>query len=144
MDDNVIFISDQLQIPISELRFRYSRSGGPGGQHVNRSETQVELLWDMANSPSLSEEQRRRITEVLKNRIDSEGMLHLTSSETRSQERNRQAVIQRFAGYLHAALKPRRKRKRTRVPARAKARRLQEKRRRSERKRWRGPVSEEE
>ena len=143
MDDTILFVSDQLQIPTSELHYRFSRSGGPGGQHVNRSETQVELLWDVANSPSLSDEQRERLVEKLGNRIDKDGMLHLTSSETRSQERNRHAVTERFVALLEEELKPRRKRKRTRVPDRAKRRRLEAKRRRSEIKKLRRRVLED-
>ena len=80
MTDQFLFISNQLQIPTSELSYRYSRSGGPGGQHVNTSATQVELLWDVGASPSLTDGQRARLLDKLANRIDSEGVLHVVSS----------------------------------------------------------------
>ena len=142
MDENTLFITDQLQIPASELRYRFSRSGGPGGQHVNRSETRVELLWDVGNSPSLSAAQRQRLLDELRNRIDDEGELHLVSGETRSQERNRKAVTERFVALLQEALRPRRKRKKTKLSKAAKKRRREEKRRQSEKKRLRQPVKD--
>ncbi|MFQ5812440.1 MAG: peptide chain release factor-like protein, partial [Anaerolineae bacterium] len=68
MNDSIVPITDTVSIPMSELHFRFARSGGPGGQHVNRSATQVELLFDVAGSPSLSEAQRRRVLTKLKSR----------------------------------------------------------------------------
>ncbi len=144
MAADTLFITDQVQIPTSELIYRYARSGGPGGQHVNRTETQVELLWDMPTSPSVSEHVRLRIMAALANRIDKNGVLHLRSSETRSQERNRQDVTARFVYLLQEALKPRRKRKKTRISKAAKARRREQKRRRSEVKKGRGRVLRED
>jgi len=79
----VIAIADGLAIPAAELRFRFSRSSGPGGQHVNRSETRVELLYDVARSPSLTEEQRARIVHRLAGYVDGEGIMHVVSSATR-------------------------------------------------------------
>jgi len=87
MNDSLVRITDTVSIPISELQFRFARSSGPGGQHVKRSATQVELLFDVANSPSLDETQRRRVLTNLKSRLDKEGVLHLVSQETRSQLR---------------------------------------------------------
>ena len=87
MNESVVHITDTVSIPMSELSFRFARSSGPGGQHVNRSATQVELLFDVANSPSLDEAQRQRVLNKLKSRIDKEGVLHLVSQETRSQLR---------------------------------------------------------
>ncbi len=144
MDENTLEISDQLALPRREISFRYSHSGGPGGQHVNKSETQVELLWDVRNSPSLNEEQRGLVTLALANRIDAEGILHLVSSGTRSQERNRQAVVERFVRLLAAALQPPRPRHATRISQTERARRLAAKRRRSELKRGRGTVETDE
>jgi ribosome-associated protein len=85
MDENMVHITDTVSIPMSELSFRFARSSGPGGQHVNRSATQVELLFDVAGSPSLNETQRQRVLQKLRSRIDQEGILHLVSQETRSQ-----------------------------------------------------------
>ena len=140
MDEHTLFITEQLQIPTSEFHYRFSRSGGPGGQHVNRSETRVELLWDVHSSPSLSEAQRQRLLDTLHSRVDDDGVLHLVSGETRSQDRNRKAVTERFVALLQEALRPRRKRKQSTVSKAKKAKRREEKRRQSEKKRLRQQV----
>ncbi len=87
MNESAVDITDTVSIPMSELHFRFARSSGPGGQHVNRSATQVELLFDVAGSPSLDETQQQRVLTKLKSRIDKEGVLHLVSQKTRSQLR---------------------------------------------------------
>lgn len=130
-EQDALIIVPGLTIPLSELQFRFSRSGGPGGQHVNRSETRVELLYDVANSPSLSDAQCARILERLDRVIDQEGILHLVSSESRSQHQNRQHVISRFRVLLQSALRQRKARRPTRPSEAAIERRLEEKRRRS-------------
>jgi len=140
MDEHTLSINNQLQIPTSELKYRFSRSSGPGGQHVNRSETRVELLWDVQQSPSLNETQRRILLDALSKRIDAEGVLHLISGETRSQDRNRKTVTDRFVALLHLALRPRPKRKKTRMSKAAKERRLEKKRWQSQKKRLRRRV----
>ncbi len=140
MDENAVRITDTVSIPMSELRFRFARSSGPGGQHVNRSATQVELLFDVAGSPSLDETQRRRVLTKLKSRIDQEGILHLVSQETRSQLRNREEVVERFQALMRDALRVPRRRRPTRPTRAARERRLEEKRRRSQTKRGRRPV----
>ncbi len=137
MSDPVVRITPELTIPLAELTFRASRSGGPGGQHVNTSSTRVELVWDAASSPSLTDAQREIILRKLANRISGEGILSLASSATRSQHRNRQDAIDRFAALLADALEIQPPRKRTRPPRAAKEERLAEKRRRSETKRLR-------
>ncbi|MBN1318438.1 MAG: aminoacyl-tRNA hydrolase [Anaerolineales bacterium] len=134
---DTIKIDDALSIPLSELSFRFSRSGGPGGQHVNRSETRVELLFDVSNSPSFSEEQREQLLARLDHRIDKDGVLHLVSEESRSQRKNRETVIERFGSLLQTALRPRRKRRPTRPSHAARQRRLEEKRRQSRKKQTR-------
>ncbi len=140
MDENAVRITDTVSIPMSELRFRFARSSGPGGQHVNRSATQVELLFDVAGSPSLDETQRRRVLTKLKSRLDKEGVLHLVSQETRSQLRNREEVVERFQALMRDALRVPRRRRPTRPTRAARERRLEEKRRRGETKRGRRPV----
>jgi len=131
-------VSDAVSIPLAELRFRFSRSSGPGGQHVNRSATQVELQFDVAHSPSLSDEQRALVLHRLSGYIDTDGVLHLVSSSTRSQLRNREEVTLRFARLMERALRPSKPRRPTRPTGAARARRLEEKRRRSQAKRLRG------
>ena len=88
-EENVLHITNTITIPLSELSFRFARSSGPGGQHVNRSATRVELLFDVAGSPSLTEAQRERALKALSSYIDSDGVLHLSSQTFRSQLRNR-------------------------------------------------------
>jgi ribosome-associated protein len=125
-----VIIDASLAIPFAELKFRFTQSSGPGGQHVNKAATQVELLFDVARSPSLSEAQRRRILQALDRFIDSDGILHLTSQSTRSQLRNRQDVTERFQTLLRQALKPRKKRRATKPPAASREQRLEKKKRR--------------
>ena len=142
MDDS-IRINDALAIPPSELDYRATRSGGPGGQHVNTSSTRIELTWDVHKSAALSDEQRSRILDKLKNRIDESGVLRLTASDSRSQHQNREAVTERFAKLLADALKVRKARKKTKVPKSVKEARLKAKKHRSQTKRNRGSVSDE-
>jgi ribosome-associated protein len=136
-------ITDILSIPLSELEFRTSRSSGPGGQHKDRSETRVELRFDVARSPSLDEDQRGRVMARLTTRVDSAGVLHLTSQRFRSQRRNREEVLRRFQILLARALTRPKKRHPTKPPLQAEERRLAEKRRRSEVKRLRRKVPPE-
>ena len=132
-----------MSVPRAELSFRASRSGGPGGQHVNTSSTRVELLWNVAGTASLCEDQRARVMEKLANRINAEGELLLAESGSRSQQQNREAVTERFTEILAGALHVPKPRRRTKPPKAERERRLQEKKRRSEVKRLRGPVKGE-
>jgi ribosome-associated protein len=142
--NDVLPITADLAIPWDELRFRYARSGGPGGQHVNKTETQVELLWDVRRSPSLNEAQRQHLLRALRHRLDSEGVLHLVSGATRSQQRNREQVVARLVRLLQQALQPRPPRLPTAAPPAARAARLAAKRRRAAIKAARRPPDAEE
>lgn len=144
MNDITVEITPDLSIPMSEIDFRTSRSGGPGGQHVNTSSTRVELVWDVAASPSISEEQRARIQRKLAKRISAAGTLSISSSATRSQHRNREDAVSRFAELLRDALRVEKPRRKTRPPRRAKEARMREKRMRSERKKLRRPPESDE
>ncbi len=139
-----IVINSEVKIPLDELVFDFVRSSGPGGQHVNRSATQVELRFDVANSPSLTEEQRRRVLMNLRNRIDAAGVLHLSAQSTRSQYRNRAEAVARFQELMQRALRVPRRRSPTRPTAAARERRLEQKRRRSDQKRSRQRVPHDE
>jgi ribosome-associated protein len=134
---SALTITPDLVVPLTELEYRASRSGGPGGQHVNTSSTRVELWWDAGASPSLTEAQRSRILTRLATRIDSSGRLRLVSSGSRSQFRNREEVTERFREIIAAAIHVPRKRKLTRPTKAAKAARLEGKRRRATIKRER-------
>lgn len=124
-------IDANTQIDESELSFKASRSGGPGGQNVNKLNTRVTLLFDVAGSPSLSDEQKRRILRGLATRIDKRGVLRVVSQRFRTQKANRQAAVERFVRLLAEALTPKPVRRRTKVPARARQRRLDDKKHRS-------------
>lgn len=138
-DVNLLDVSPHLRVPLAELEYRATRSGGPGGQHVNTSSTRVELSWNLAGSPSLTAEQRERLLRRLANRIDGAGRLRLVSSASRSQLRNREDVTERLRRVLAEALRVPKARKRTKPSRAAKAARLDRKRRRSATKRDRRP-----
>jgi ribosome-associated protein len=143
-EDNALEITPDLRLPLSELEYQASRSGGPGGQHVNTSSTRIEVWWDIAGSPSLTPEQRAQLLERLGSRLDSNGRLRLVSSGSRSQLRNREDVTERLQAVVGAALAPRKKRKPTKPSRAAKAARLEAKRRRaSTKQRRRAPLPEE-
>ena len=143
-DMGFLEVSPDLRVPLAELEFRASRSGGPGGQHVNTSSTRVEVIWDVAGSPALSEEQRQRLLVRLASRLDGTGRIRLVSSSTRSQLRNREDVTERLREVVAQALVVPKARKRTRTPRAAKAARLENKRRRAATKRDRRPPRGEE
>jgi ribosome-associated protein len=136
-------VSDELRvnarvaIPRSELITRATRSGGPGGQHVNTSSTRIELLWNVRESRALDDAQRARLLDRLATRLDADGMLRVVASESRSQLRNRAAAEERLAELLRRALHVPRKRIPTAPSRAAKEARLTEKRKRGERKRER-------
>lgn len=137
-------VNDDLAIPLAEIRYRATRSGGPGGQHVNTSSTRIELEFDVGASAALTDAQRARIQDRLANRIDGDGVLRLASSSSRSQHQNREDATERLARLIADALKERKVRRRTKMPRAAREARLKEKKRRAETKKARGrPASEE-
>lgn len=119
-------VSGGLTIPGAELSERFMPSGGPGGQHANRSNTRVELRFDVAASCALSDYQRSRITELLGDEV------RVVVDDERSQHRNRDIARERLAGRLRNALTREATRRPTRPSRGAKERRLKEKKRRSE------------
>lgn len=137
-------INQRLTIPDSELEFRATRSGGPGGQHANTSATRIELTWNVRTSPSLSDRRRELLLSRIGNRLDSEGTLRLVCDTHRSQHRNRQEVVERFAELVAGALRPVKKRKKTRPPRASKERRLEKKKQRGRVKKLRGRVDPNE
>ena len=142
-DDDAIRVSGKLTIPRDELVLKATRSGGPGGQHVNTSSTRIELVWDVAASPSLDEPQRAHLLARLATRLDSQGKLRLVAQDERSQLRNREAALARFIDVVAQGLIVPRKRKRTRPPAASKRTRLESKRKRGALKRDRRPPTED-
>ena len=135
--DGTLEITAALAIPWRELEFRATTGGGPGGQHVNRSATRIELWWDVARSPSLDEPQRQLLLASLARRLDTTGCLRLVSGEHRSQAQNREAVVKRLVRVIAAGLHVPRPRKLPTPRRAAKARRLESKRKRAAVKRER-------
>ncbi len=126
-----------VRIPLSEISFAFSRSGGPGGQNVNKVETRVEVRFRPSASAALTPAQVARIRKALASRLTKEGDLVVVSDRTRYRERNREDALERLAEMLAGALAVRKKRIPTRPSRAARERRLTEKRRRSEKKRIR-------
>ena len=136
----MIKILPGLAIPEAELEFTASRSSGPGGQHVNKTNTRVALRFNVAASARLSREQKRRILSRLAGRIARDGSLRVVSQAHRSQLANREAAEERLAALLRAALTPPKVRRKLELPEDRKRQRREEKRRHSEIKRdrvWR-------
>lgn len=132
-------VNRTLTIPEDELRFRFSASGGPGGQHVNKVATRAELSWDVAGSRAPGPRQRQRIRLKLANRIDATGVLRVVSDTHRSQLRNRQDALDRLSAMVAGALKQDKKRLATQPSRAAKERRIQSKKKRSRVKSLRRP-----
>lgn len=137
-EDDSVRVNRSLQIPADELEWRFSGSGGPGGQHANTANTRVELIFDVNASRSLGPRQRARVLE----RIGP--VVRVVASDTRSQLRNRELAIERLRTRLAQALKMQRRRQPTSPTRASKERRLEEKHKRSEIKRTRRVPSSDE
>jgi len=124
----------------AELVFRFIRASGPGGQHVNTSSTAVQLEFDAETSPSLSPEVRSRLRTIAGRRMTEDGRILIDAREHRSQERNRQAAIERLVAMVREASRAPKRRKKTGPSRAARARRLEKKRQRSSIKKMRGNV----
>jgi ribosome-associated protein len=135
VSDRDLVVSPELTIPRTELQVRASRSGGPGGQHVNTSSTRIELLWDLTHSTAVTDEVRARLLAKLAARLDAEGMVRVVASDRRSQAQNREAAEERLASIVRQALIVPKKRRATRPTKASREQRLAEKRKRGERKR---------
>lgn len=124
-----------VRVDPDELRYSATRAGGPGGQHVNRSATRIELVWSIAESRSLEPEARDLLMARLASRLDATGSVRIVAADTRSQYRNRRIALDRLKALVRDALDIPRPRKATRPTRASVERRLAEKQRRSERKR---------
>jgi ribosome-associated protein len=138
-----LVLASGVRIPESELSIRYSRSGGPGGQNVNKVESKVTLRFRPESSSAFRDEDRQWLAHRLAGNLTRGGDLVLQASEHRERERNLAAARQRLAALLETALQRPRARRRTRAPASANLRRLEAKRRRSARKSARGGLGED-
>ncbi|MFF1647244.1 alternative ribosome rescue aminoacyl-tRNA hydrolase ArfB [Streptomyces sp. NPDC058240] len=130
-------IRGSVSLPEAELMWRFSRSSGPGGQHVNTSDSQVELRFDLAATESLPEVWKERALQQLESRLVG-GVIAVRASEHRSQWRNRETALVRLASLLaEATAPPPRPRRKTRIPRGINERRLREKKQRGDTKRGR-------
>ncbi|HWJ30936.1 MAG TPA: alternative ribosome rescue aminoacyl-tRNA hydrolase ArfB [Gaiellaceae bacterium] len=137
MDGESIRVTRSVVLPLAEVRFRYSRSSGPGGQHAQKSETRVEALFDVEASEALTPTQKHRV-------LGRAGpVLRAIAQDERSQVRNRELALQRLVDQLREALRVERRRVPTQPTAAARERRLEQKRRRSATKRLRRRGAEE-
>lgn len=136
-DDGSLRINDELTIPLAEVDLRASRSSGPGGQHANVTASRIEAVFDVGASQTLNEEQRSRLREKLGDRISA------VAQDARSQARNRELALERLRSKLAEGLKRPKRRRPTRPGRAAKERRLEQKRRTSERKAQRRPPPED-
>lgn len=132
-----IKVARNVTIPPDELEFTFLPSGGPGGQHANRSSTKVVLAWDVDASRAVGPRQKQRIRTALRSRIDSAGVLRLSSDKHRSQLRNRDEVTRRLADLVARALRPAKPRTATTPTPASRDRRIRDKRERSQIKRAR-------
>jgi len=126
----MIEITDKISVSEDELEFRSSRSGGPGGQNVNKVNTRVTLFFDVAHCESLSQAQKQRILKKLATRVDKRGVLRVVAQKYRSQKANRTVAIERLRELLVGALKKKPPRRKTRVPRWADEKRLRYKKQR--------------
>lgn len=137
-------VTEAVLVPEEELTYRFSRSGGPGGQNVNTRDTKVEVIFDVVRSPSLSPSERARALDNLAGRLDAEGKLHVIASDARTQGQNRELATARLKAILAEALRPPPEPRRPTKPSRAAVdRRIARKRARGRLKRQRSTTPDD-
>ena len=143
MTDDLI-VTARLTVPGEDLRWSAERASGPGGQNVNKVATKVELRFNLGQTRALSEAQKARLRTLAGHRLDSRGIVHITSDATRSQQRNLMDARERLRQLIVAALTVPKRRRATKPSKGAKRRRMDAKRRNSEKKKMRGRVRTED
>lgn len=143
VESNALQVSPELTISRGELSTRATRSSGAGGQHVNKTSSRIELTWNVSRSSSLTDDQRATILAKLRSRLTTDGDLRVVASTTRSQYRNREIAEQRLVKIVAEALRPVKKRRATKPTMASRQARLDEKKKRSSKKRERrAPVDD--
>ena len=138
----MIVITDEISISEEELKFKFVRSSGPGGQNVNKVSTAVQLRFDVVGSSTLPSDIRSRLMTIAGNRVTENGVLVIDAQQYSSQSQNRQAAIDRLVDLIKQAAIPTKVRRKTKLSAGAKQRRVESKRRRGEVKQLRKPVND--
>lgn len=136
----MIILNSQITIPEAELRFSFARSGGPGGQNVNKVSSKATLHWDVTASPSLPDDVKQRFLAKFRSRITTQGEIVITSQESRDQPKNIQKCLDKLRDMLLEILVPPKKRRPTKPTKGSKVRRLNDKKRDSQTKANRRPV----
>jgi ribosome-associated protein len=139
---SVIRVTREIAIDEGELEERFFHASGPGGQHVNKAATAVQLRFDATHSPALPDDVRERLIDLAGNQVTDDGVLVINAQRFRSQRRNRRDARQRLVALIRQAAKTPRQRRKTGPSRASKERRLEEKRRSSEKKRLRRPPKE--
>lgn len=139
-----LFISRRIQIPLSEFEMTFARSGGPGGQNVNKVNSKAILRWPVVGTPSLPDDVKQRFLEKYKNRITTEGDLILSSQKSRDQSTNVELCIEKLRVMVEDVVAPPVPRKPTKVSFAAKQKRVEKKRVHSDKKRGRSRPSYDE
>ena len=140
----MLVISPSISILFNEISFEFIRASGPGGQHVNKTSTAVQLRFHIVNSPSLPEDVKRRLMQLSGSRLTTEGELIITARRFRSQDANRRDALERLRSFIVRAVSPPRRRRPTGVPNSSRRRRLTAKRMRGEVKKLRAKADGEE